>query len=69
MQLGRSGGRHLVVGHSNTTPMLVKLLGGDPWPLIAEKTEYDRLHVVTTQYDGGASAIQLRYGASMTTTE
>ena len=33
----------LIVGHSNTTPALVKLLGGDPHGSIAE-TEYDRLY-------------------------
>ncbi|MDT8341322.1 MAG: histidine phosphatase family protein [Longimicrobiales bacterium] len=38
-------GHHLVVGHSNTTPELVGLLGGDPGPPIPE-SEYDRLYVV-----------------------
>ncbi|MEZ5954418.1 MAG: phosphoglycerate mutase family protein [Hyphomonas sp.] len=36
----------LVVGHSNTTPELVDLLGGDAGPAIDEATEYDRLYVV-----------------------
>jgi broad specificity phosphatase PhoE len=35
----------LVVGHSNTTPELVRLLGGEPGPPMAD-TEYDRLYRV-----------------------
>ena len=42
-QLKDTGGRHLVVGHSNTTPKLVKPLGGEPGTPIVEKNEYDRL--------------------------
>ena len=38
-------GRHLVVGHSNTTPMLVESLGGDPSTPIHD-LEYDRLYIV-----------------------
>ena len=38
-------GHHLVVGHSNTTPMLVETLGGDPSTPIHD-LEYDRLYVV-----------------------
>jgi phosphohistidine phosphatase SixA len=38
-------GRHLVVGHSNTTPELVRLLGGTAGPPIAD-TEYDRVYFV-----------------------
>jgi broad specificity phosphatase PhoE len=36
----------LVVGHSNTTPELVELLGGAPGPPIDEPTEHDRLYRV-----------------------
>ena len=38
-------GVHVVSGHSNTTPALVKALGGDPLSEITE-SEYDRLYQV-----------------------
>jgi len=60
--LRRTGGRHLVVGHSNTTPPLVSLLGGDPGPPIDEAEEYDRLYVVTVGRDGTAVTVMMRYG-------
>ncbi len=56
-------GRFLVTGHSNTTPKLVELLGGDPGPPIDEKTEYDRLYVVVLGPDGMVTTTLLRYGA------
>ena len=46
-KLKSTPGRHLVVGHSNTTPPLVELLGGDGGKPIVEATEYDRLYVIT----------------------
>lgn len=55
------GGRHLVVGHSNTTPDAVAALRGEPGPPIGEM-EYDRLYVVTLTPDG-ASTVLLRFGA------
>ncbi len=55
-------GRHLVVGHSNTTPQLVAALGGDPGPPI-EEMEYDRLYMVTLLPGGGTSTVLLRFGA------
>ena len=58
-----SGGRHLVVGHSNTTPMLVEILGGEPGLPIAEATEYDRLYILTIS-KGGVNTVLLRYGRS-----
>ena len=61
-KLKEAGGRHLVVGHSNTTPELTKLLGGDPGTEIDEKGEYDRLYVVTIGKDGTASSALLRFG-------
>ena len=36
----------LVVGHSNTTPELVDLLGGEGGPPIVEEWEYDRLYLL-----------------------
>ncbi len=56
------GGRHLVVGHSNTTPDVVKLLGGDPGTPIEEADEYDRLYVVTVGGGKEASTVLIRYG-------
>lgn len=55
-------GRHLVTGHSNTTPRLVELLGGDPHTPIDDAAEYDRLYVVTLLPEGKASTVLLRYG-------
>lgn len=54
-----SPGRHLVVGHSNTTPALVELLGGDPGPPIAED-EHGRVYVLVPTGDGVRSLV-LRY--------
>lgn len=59
--LEERGGRILVVGHSNTTPALVQLLGGDPGPSIDETGEYDRLYVVTLT-DAGPVTTLLRFG-------
>jgi probable phosphoglycerate mutase len=58
-------GRHLVVGHSNTVPELVRLLGGEPGTPIA-MDEHDRLYVVTIASDGSVSSSLLRYGFSAT---
>ena len=54
-------GRHLVVGHSNTTPGLVQALGGDPGPPMPD-SEYDRFYIVTLGQN--IATIQLRFGAS-----
>jgi len=53
-------GRHLVVGHSNTTPGLVQALGGDPGPPMPD-SEYDRFYIVTL--GSNIATIQLRFGA------
>ena len=55
-------GRHVVVGHSNTTPALVERLGGDPVSPI-EEMEYDRIYVVTRGPDGTVTSTLLRFGA------
>lgn len=39
-------GHILVVGHSNTTPNLAELLGGEGGGPIVEATEYDRLYIL-----------------------
>ena len=60
-ELRATPGRHLVLGHSNTTPQLVEALGGDPGSPI-EEMEYDRLYIVTVT-DAGASTVLLRFGS------
>ncbi|WP_211232006.1 pre-peptidase C-terminal domain-containing protein [Pseudoduganella violaceinigra] len=44
----------LVVGHSDTTPELIRQLGGDPGSAIAE-TEFDRLYQLTFAADGSVT--------------
>ena len=46
----KESGNLLIVGHSNTTPMLVHLLGGNAHGAIDE-SEYDRLYKLTTSND------------------
>lgn len=53
-------GRHLILGHSNTTPEMVDALGGDSYSPIDEM-EYDRLYIVTLT-GAGASTVLLRFG-------
>ena len=62
-QLRRIGGRHLIVGHSNTIPKTVELLGGEPGLAINEKSEYDRLYIVDVGANGAVSTVMMRYGA------
>jgi phosphohistidine phosphatase SixA len=56
-------GRHLVVGHSNTTPELVLALGGDPGSAM-ETMEYDRLYLVAVGPQG-VNTVLLRFGAPL----
>ena len=58
--LKRTPGRHLVVGHSNTTPAMAELLGGEPGEPIDEATEYDRLYLLVLHTDGQVSTSILR---------
>jgi len=58
----RQRGRYLVVGHSDTTPELVSLLGGEPGTAIDEAGEYDRLYVVTVGPDGKVNSELRRFG-------
>ena len=60
-ELLRGEGRVLIVGHSNTTPDLVRQLGGDPGTPIADD-EYDRLYVVRVGGDGAVSTLLIHFG-------
>jgi len=51
-------GHILVVGHSNTTPQLSELLGGEAGTPIVEATEYNRFYVVKRAGDIVKSDIQ-----------
>jgi phosphohistidine phosphatase SixA len=52
-------GRHLVLGHSNTNPELVRLLGGEPGGEITEH-EHDRVYLLVFDVDG-VRTIVVRY--------
>ena len=54
-------GRHLVAGHSNTTPQLVAALGGDPGGAI-DDLEYDRLYILVIDPGGSTVTTLLRFG-------
>lgn len=60
--LERSGESVLVIGHSNSIPDVIKLLGGDNVPTIDERV-YNDLFVVTVYAKGKAKVTQLKYGA------
>lgn len=80
-QLRQLKGRYLVVGHSNTTTELVSLLGGDPQGLIDDKSEFDRLYMLSiypdanidnntdSNTDNKATSVLLRYGARSASTK
>ncbi|ARD22615.1 SixA phosphatase family protein [Shewanella japonica] len=56
----------LIVGHSNTTPALVDLLGGESGKDIDEATEYDRVYILTIEsqdntHSTSVSTLVLRY--------
>jgi broad specificity phosphatase PhoE len=58
-RLRATPGRYLIVGHSNTTPDMVRWLGGEPGPDIADD-EYDRLYLLV-QRAGGTTTTLLRF--------
>ena len=61
-RLRLAGGRHLVVGHSTTTPKVVELLGGSASTAIDEAGEFDRLYLVTVGTEGDVHTVLMRYG-------
>ena len=60
--LERSGENALVVGHSNSIPDVIKMLGGDVVPTIDEQ-KFNDLFVVTVYAKGKAKVAHLKYGA------
>lgn len=60
--LSHGGGSVLVIGHSNSIPDVIKMLGGDVTPVIDEK-KYDDLFVVTIYGKGKAKVAYLKYGS------
>ncbi len=60
-EIRATSGHHLVVGHSNTTPGLVELLGGDRQGEIDE-LEYDRLYMLILEPGRPTVSVLLRYG-------
>ena len=59
--LERPGQSVLVVGHSNSIPDVIKMLGGDIVPTIDEQ-KFDDLFIVTVYAKGKAKVMQLKYG-------
>ena len=60
--LSHAGGSVLVVGHSNSIPDVIKMLGGDVAAVIDEK-KFDDLFVVTIYAKGKAKVAHLKYGS------
>ena len=60
--LERSGESVLLVGHSNSLPDVIKMLGGDTVPTIDE-SKFDNLFIVTVYAKGKAKVVHLKYGA------
>lgn len=56
-----AGGALLIVGHSNSVPDVIRMLGGDTVPKIDE-SKFDDLFVVTVYAGGRAKVVQLKYG-------
>lgn len=53
----------LIVGHSNSVPDVIKMLGGDSVPKIDE-SRFDDLFIVTVYAGGRAKVVHLKYGST-----
>lgn len=51
----------LVVGHSNTVPLIVRALGGSAPDQLADH-EYDNMFIVTVPASGAVTTVRARYG-------
>ena len=60
--LEKPGENVLVVGHSNSIPDVIKMLGGDVVPTIDEQ-KFNNLFVVTIYAKGKAKVAHLKYGS------
>ncbi len=60
--MSQAGGSVLVVGHSNSIPDVIKMLGADGTPTIDEK-KFDDLFIVTVFAKGKAKVTHLKYGS------
>ena len=60
--LEHAGESVLLIGHSNSLPDVIKMLGGDVVPTIDER-KFDDLFIVTVYAKGKARVVHLRYGA------
>lgn len=58
-----AGGAVLIVGHSNSVPEVIRMLGGDAVPKIDE-SKFDDLFVVTVYAGGRAKVVHLKYGST-----
>ena len=59
-QIRAAGKRVLVVGHTNTVPLIIKALGGPPDVVIKPK-EFNRLLVLHLPAQGADSLLTMRY--------
>lgn len=60
--LEKPGENVLVVGHSNSIPDVIRMLGGDVVPTIDER-KFNDLFIVTVYAKGKAKVTQIKYGA------
>jgi phosphohistidine phosphatase SixA len=60
---GHAGEAVLIVGHSNSVPDVIRMLGGDVVPKI-EESSFDNLFVVTVYARGRAKVVHLKYGSA-----
>jgi len=58
------GGNILIVGHSNTVPVLVNQLTGSEDFAWLHDSVYDNLYIVTVREKGQAKVLRLRFGAT-----
>ena len=60
--LEHAGESVLVIGHRNSIPDVIKMLGGDFIPTIDER-KFDDLFIVNVYAKGKAKVVQLKYGS------